>query len=101
MLSVDRLNYIKRMPLRIDAIEAFLARYPEYVGKVVLLQLNFPSREDVEGYRQLHAQIEQGVSRVNGKFGTSLRPPNGSPFAQTLLTRIPRRHRLHPNPVPA
>jgi trehalose 6-phosphate synthase len=55
-MSVDRLDYIKGVPLRLDTMEAFLTQHPEYIGKVVLLQLLIPSREDVEGY--LHSQID-------------------------------------------
>lgn len=56
-------------PLRIDAMETFLTKHPKYVGKVVLLQVLIPSREAVEGYRHLHHQINERVSRINGKFG--------------------------------
>jgi trehalose 6-phosphate synthase len=72
IVSVDRLDYIKGIPLRIDAMEAFLTQHPEYVGKVVLLQVLIPSREAVEGYRHLHHQIDESVSRINGKFGLCL-----------------------------
>ena len=72
IVSVDRLDYIKGIPLRIDAMETFLTQHPEYIGKVVLLQLLIPSREAVEGYRQLHRQIDESVSRINGKFGLYL-----------------------------
>jgi trehalose 6-phosphate synthase len=72
IVSVDRLDYIKGIPLRIDAMETFLTQHPEYIGKVVLLQVLIPSREDVEGYRHLHDQINKSISRINGKFGLCL-----------------------------
>ena len=72
IVSVDRLDYIKGIPLRIDAMETFLTQHPEYIGKVVLLQVLIPSREAVEGYRHLHHQIDESVSRINGKFGLCL-----------------------------
>jgi len=69
IVAVDRLDYIKGIPLRINAMESFLTQHPEYIGKVVLLQVLIPSREDVEGYRHLHNQINESVSGINGKFG--------------------------------
>ena len=72
-MSVDRLDYIKGIPLRLDAMETFLTQHPEYIGKVVLLQVLIPSREAVEGYRHLHREIDESVSRINGKFGLCLR----------------------------
>ncbi|QKX62361.1 uncharacterized protein TRUGW13939_09520 [Talaromyces rugulosus] len=62
IISVDRLDYIKGIPLRISAIDALLTKHAECVGKV-------PSREDVESYQLLHTQIDESVSRVNGKYG--------------------------------
>lgn len=69
MVSVDRLDYIKGIPLRLDAMEAFLTRHPEYIGRVVLLQVLIPSREDVGGYQRLHDDINERVSGINSKFG--------------------------------
>jgi len=69
IVSIDRLDYIKGIPLRLDAIDTFLTKHPEYVGKVVLLQLVIPSREEVEGYQRLHDNINERVSGINSKFG--------------------------------
>ncbi|KAJ1932639.1 Trehalose-6-P synthase/phosphatase complex synthase subunit, partial [Linderina macrospora] len=52
------------------AFEEFLTRYPEYVGRVVLVQVAVPSRGDVEEYRQLIVSVNELVGRINGRFGT-------------------------------
>jgi len=70
IISVDRLDYIKGIDLRIEALEQFLTKNPDYVGKILLLQLIIPSREDVEGYKHLKNSIEQNISSLNGKFGS-------------------------------
>lgn len=72
IVSVDRLDYVKGIPLRMEAMEALLTKHPEHIGKVVLLQVLIPSREAVQGYRHLHHQIDESISRINGKFGLSL-----------------------------
>ncbi|RJE27167.1 alpha,alpha-trehalose-phosphate synthase subunit [Aspergillus sclerotialis] len=70
MVSVDRLDYIKGIPQKIHALEVFLTEHPEWVGKVVLVQVAVPSRQDVEEYQNLRAIVNELVGRINGKFGT-------------------------------
>lgn len=69
MVSVDRLDYIKGIPQKLHALEVFLATHPEWVGKVVLVQVAVPSRQDVEEYQNLRAVVNELVGRINGKFG--------------------------------
>ncbi|KAL1847613.1 Trehalose-6-P synthase/phosphatase complex synthase subunit [Paecilomyces lecythidis] len=70
MVSVDRLDYIKGIPQKMHALEVFLSNHPEWVGKVVLVQVAVPSRQDVEEYQNLRAVVNELVGRINGKFGT-------------------------------
>lgn len=69
MVSVDRLDYIKGIPQKLHALEVFLQNHPEWVGKVVLVQVAVPSRQDVEEYQNLRAVVNELVGRINGKFG--------------------------------
>ncbi|PLN84548.1 putative alpha,alpha-trehalose-phosphate synthase subunit [Aspergillus taichungensis] len=70
MVSVDRLDYIKGIPQKLHALEVFLSNHPEWVGKVVLVQVAVPSRQDVEEYQNLRAVVNELVGRINGRFGT-------------------------------
>jgi trehalose 6-phosphate synthase len=99
MVSVDRLDYIKGIPLRIAAIDTLLTKHPELVGKIVLLQVVIPSREGVEGYRDLHASINETVSAVNGKYG--IKPPIYL-YNIVVLTGYSRFrcYRIYTNPIP-
>lgn len=72
MVSVDRLDYIKGIPQKMHALEVFLSNHPEWVGKVVLVQVAVPSRQDVEEYQNLRAVVNELVGRINGKFGRCL-----------------------------
>ena len=47
MLGVDRLDMIKGIPQKILAFEKFLEENPEWIDKVVLLQIAVPTRTDV------------------------------------------------------
>ena len=69
MVSIDRLDYIKGIPQKLHALEVFLSSHPEWVGKVVLVQVAVPSRQDVEEYQNLRAVVNELVGRINGKFG--------------------------------
>lgn len=70
ILAVDRADYSKGIPARLDAFELFLDKYPQHLGKAVLVLVAVPSRSDVGAYQELRATIEQKVSRINGKFAT-------------------------------
>lgn len=68
ILGVDRLDYTKGVIEKLQAYRTVLQRYPELIGKVALMQLIVPSREKVTQYRNLKAEIERLVSRINGEF---------------------------------
>ncbi|KAI3405325.2 TPS1 [Candida oxycetoniae] len=70
IVGVDRLDYIKGVPQKLHAFEIFLQQNPEWIGKVVLVQVAVPSRGDVEEYQSLRATVNNLVGRINGQFGT-------------------------------
>ncbi|KAJ2902898.1 trehalose-6-phosphate synthase [Zalerion maritima] len=70
IVGVDRLDYIKGVPQKLHALEVFLTENPEWVGKIVLVQVAVPSRGDVEEYQNLRSTVNELVSRINGQFGT-------------------------------
>lgn len=70
IVGVDRLDYIKGVPQKLHGLEQFLTDHPEWVGKVVLVQVAVPSRQDVEEYQNLRAMVNEAVGRINGRFGT-------------------------------
>ena len=70
ILSVDRLDYSKGIPERLEAFRIFLQDYPKWHGKVRLIMIAVPSRIEVKTYQKLRDSIEQSVSRINGEFGT-------------------------------
>lgn len=71
ILSVDRADYSKGIPARLDAFELFLQTHPQHIKKVVLVIIAVPSRSEVGAYKDLRAQIEQKVSHINGEFSTT------------------------------
>jgi trehalose 6-phosphate synthase/phosphatase len=68
LLGVDRLDYSKGIPERLEAFQCVLERFPELRGKLTLVQVVVPSRVDIPEYQRLRTQIEELVSRINGTF---------------------------------
>ena len=70
ILSVDRLDYTKGIPQRLEAFSAFLDAPPKFKRRVVFVLLVVPSRTKVEHYLQLKRQVDGLVGEINGKHGT-------------------------------
>ena len=47
IIGVDRLDYSKGLPLRMDAFERLLANFPQWRGKCTYLQITPKSRSEV------------------------------------------------------
>lgn len=70
IFSIDRLDYTKGIPERLDAFEVFLENNPGWYEKIVLILIVAPSRTGSHQYRLLKNQIEEIIGRINGKYGT-------------------------------
>jgi trehalose 6-phosphate synthase/phosphatase len=69
MLSIDRLDYSKGIPQRLLAFNMFFEKYPQYKGKVSLLMVVVPSRDNVGKYKELKEEVDRLVGYVNGRHG--------------------------------
>jgi trehalose 6-phosphate synthase/phosphatase len=70
VLSIDRLDYTKGIPQRLEAYEKFLDSFPCWHQKVTLVIIIVPSREAVEQYKLMRQQIEEMIGRISGKYAT-------------------------------
>ncbi|MBY6014565.1 trehalose-6-phosphate synthase [Qipengyuania gaetbuli] len=66
MIGVDRLDYSKGLPERLDGISRFFDRHPDRVRDLVFVQVAPPSREDVESYKEIRALLERKAGQING-----------------------------------
>jgi trehalose 6-phosphate synthase len=71
ILGIDRLDYTKGIPERLEAFRTALTKFPELHGKISLIQVVVPSRIDIPKYQSLKTEIEQMVGQINGQFTTS------------------------------
>ncbi|QFT77607.1 trehalose-6-phosphate synthase [Erythrobacter sp. THAF29] len=66
MIGVDRLDYSKGLPERIDGIGRFFDQNPDRTRDLVFIQIAPPSREDVESYQKIRNVLEQKTGQING-----------------------------------
>ena len=67
-VSVDRIDYTKGIPHRLKALDRFLEHHSEYQGKLVVFQLEEPSRTLIHKYKELDAEIDDLVEEINWKY---------------------------------
>ena len=70
ILSVDRLDYSKGIPTRLNAYANFLENHPEYRGRVTLVMVLVPSRDTVDMYADLKVAIDQMIGYINGLYAS-------------------------------
>ncbi|HET7055342.1 MAG TPA: alpha,alpha-trehalose-phosphate synthase (UDP-forming) [Thermomicrobiales bacterium] len=69
VMSVDRLDYSKGLPNRMDAIERFLSTYSEWHGRVTFLQIAPKSRGEIHEYMEIDRQVSTLAGQINGLHG--------------------------------
>jgi trehalose 6-phosphate synthase/phosphatase len=71
ILSVERMDYTKGIPQRLDAIDLFLSSLsPGDRDGVKFIFVSVPSRENIDEYQALVEDVEGRVGRLNGKHAT-------------------------------
>lgn len=70
VVAVDRLDYTKGLPHRLSAYRRMLATWPELLGRLVLLQIAVPSRENIGDYQALRSEVHELIGEINGEYGT-------------------------------
>ena len=74
-LGVDRLDYTKGLPERVQAFGELVSDGTIDPEEAVFVQVATPSRERVDQYRRLRDDIDRLVGRFNGDIGRIGRPP--------------------------
>ncbi len=67
-VGIDRIDYTKGIEERLLAVERTLERFPEYVGRLVFLQVGAPSRTELMKYQKLNDDLVALVGRINERF---------------------------------
>jgi trehalose-6-phosphate synthase/Kef-type K+ transport system membrane component KefB len=83
-LGVDRLDYTKGIPERLDAIDGLLTRRPELRGRFTFVQIGVPSRSAIARYSAIEAEIGRRVAALNERHGV----PDGPPVVHYHTTAL-------------
>ena len=70
-VGVDRLDYTKGIPERLEAIDRVLSRRPELRGRFTFVQIAVPSRSELESYGAIESEIDRKVAAVNAKHAVA------------------------------
>ncbi len=69
IITIDRLDYSKGLPQRVRAFKLFLEKYPEFQGKVSMVMIVVPSRDNIKHYNALKEELDKRVGGINSKYG--------------------------------
>jgi trehalose 6-phosphate synthase len=75
-VGVDRMDYTKGINEKFLAIERFLEKQPELIGRFAFAQIAEPSRDCLATYRAARMQALETCERINARFGNG----SGSPI---------------------
>ncbi|TXE08911.1 bifunctional alpha,alpha-trehalose-phosphate synthase (UDP-forming)/trehalose-phosphatase [Algoriphagus aquimarinus] len=70
LLTIDRLDYSKGIPQRIQAFNQLLEQHKELHGKLSMIMIVVPSRDKVQSYKELKEEIDLLVGRINSEYST-------------------------------
>lgn len=70
LISIDRLDYSKGIIHRLKAYDLLFQRHPELQGKITMIQLVVPSRDNVPQYKELKETMNTIISDINGRYST-------------------------------
>lgn len=67
-IGLDRLDYTKGIPDRLQAIDRLLDKEPRYRERLVFIQAGVPSRVHIGSYQALSGQVDDLVEAINRKY---------------------------------
>jgi trehalose 6-phosphate synthase len=78
-LGVDRMDYTKGIPERLEALERLFERYPEWIGRFAFVQVCVPTRIELAEYRAVRDRTVELARRLNQRF-----PRAGGPTVHVI-----------------
>jgi trehalose-6-phosphate synthase/Kef-type K+ transport system membrane component KefB len=74
-LGVDRLDYTKGIPERLEALDRVFTRRPDLRGRLTFVQVGVPSRSNLDSYSAIESEIDRHVADLNARHGLRGLPP--------------------------
>ncbi|RYG39115.1 MAG: trehalose-6-phosphate synthase [Burkholderiales bacterium] len=67
-VGVDRFDYTKGIIERLNAIERFLEKWPQWIGRFVFVQVASPTRSMLDEYHDFQVRVTRLVDRINARY---------------------------------
>ena len=83
-LGVDRLDYTKGIPERLDALDALMTQRPELKGRLTFVQIGVPTRSDLRSYAAIEDEIGRRIAALNARHHV----PGGAPVVRYHTTPL-------------
>jgi len=74
-VGMDRIDYTKGIPERLQALDRFFEDFPSYIGKVVFIQAGMPSRTRIGSYQEIDRRAVDLMARINDKYANDVWKP--------------------------
>jgi trehalose 6-phosphate synthase len=67
-VGVDRFDYTKGIIERLNAVERFLEKWPQWVGRFAFVQVASPTRSMLDEYHDFQVRVSRLVDRINERY---------------------------------
>jgi trehalose-6-phosphate synthase len=74
-IGIDRVDYTKGIPERLEALSLLFQQHPEYIGRLNFVQVGVPSRIEIQDYRRLNNLLCQRVEEINSRWASGAWKP--------------------------
>ncbi len=68
LISAERMDYSKGFLERLEILESLFTHYPCRIGRLSLLQIAPPTRQNVDSYRTYRKKVQEAENRLNARF---------------------------------
>jgi len=86
--SIGRLESLKGIPLKFLAMELFLKRCPEWIGKIVLIQIGITAWERGDDYIKTRNEVVEQVRRINAMWPGTIQFQEAPDWKMRLQQRM-------------
>jgi trehalose 6-phosphate synthase len=69
-IGIDRMDYTKGLQEKLLSIGKFFELYPEWIGKMVFIQIASPTRTRIETYQNFSNRVNELANEINARFGS-------------------------------
>jgi alpha,alpha-trehalose-phosphate synthase [UDP-forming] len=74
-LGMDRLDYTKGIPEKLQALDRLFQDYPDFRGKIVFIEAGMPSRTEIDAYKEIVRKVDDLADSINTRYGTDTYRP--------------------------